>query len=499
MQQLTGLDSTFLNIETATTYGHIASLAIFDPSTTDTPATIDDIRDLLQERLHLLPPYRRRLVEVPFGIDHPYWIEDSEFDLDFHVRHLGLPAPGDASQLAAQVERIVARPLDRGKPLWELYVIEGLEGGLVAQLSKIHHCAIDGVSGAEVMTSLLDISPETRVVDPPDVPWAGEQKPSDLAMFGRGMASIATSPVRGMKLWLKTMRSMPTMAKSMGIDVAGPLGRLVPDRGDGVLSRAATTPPHTSFNGVIGPHRSFAYTSVPFAGVKAVKDANGVTVNDVILAVCAGALRNYLSDRDELPRDPLVAMVPVSVRTDESGELGNQVASMTTSLHTSIEDPIERLQAIHESMKIAKDTHNALPASLQQDFAQFSPPAVAARASRVVTRAAARQVVDLPYNVVISNVPGPQFPLYGMGAELLASYPVSTITDSSGLNITVQSYNGNLDFGVVGCSDLVPDVWKIVELLRAAIEELTATTSQTKPKKKSTKAAKATKVARAKK
>ncbi len=199
MQQLTGLDTTFLNIETPTTYGHIASLAIFDPSTGAAPATIDDIRALLEERMHLLAPYRRRLVEVPFGIDHPYWIEDPDFDLDFHLRHIGLPPPGNSTKLTELVERIVARPLDRRKPLWELYVIEGLENGYVAQLSKIHHSAIDGVGGAEIMASLLDISPEPRVVDPPEVPWKPDNEPSELEMFGRGMLSVARSPARGVE------------------------------------------------------------------------------------------------------------------------------------------------------------------------------------------------------------------------------------------------------------------------------------------------------------
>ncbi len=224
--------------------------------------------------------------------------------------------------------------------------------------------------------------------------------------------------------------------------------------------------------------------------MKKVKNAHGVTINDVILAMCATALRNYLDGRDELPDDPLIAMVPVSVRTEEqAGELGNQVASMTTSIHTDLENPLLRLQAIHESMMIAKDTHNAIPASLQQDIAQFSPPAVAGRASRLITRAAARRIVDLPYNVVISNVPGPQFPLYGMGAELVANYPVSTITDGSGLNFTVQSYNGNLDFGIIGCRDLVPDISDFVGLINDAIDELVkkSTTTKKSTKKKAAK------------
>jgi WS/DGAT/MGAT family acyltransferase len=187
MHQLTGLDTSFLNLETPTTYGHVSGLAIFDPSSASVPSTFEDVKRLIEERIHLLPPYRRRLVEVPFGLDHPYWIEDPDFDLDFHVRHMGLPAPGDARQLAEQVSRIVARPLDRTRPLWELYVIEGLEGGYVAQLTKIHHCAIDGVSGAELLTTLLDLTPEPRKVEAPRRAWRPEPVPTAVEMWARGM------------------------------------------------------------------------------------------------------------------------------------------------------------------------------------------------------------------------------------------------------------------------------------------------------------------------
>jgi len=185
VQQLTGLDTSFLNMETPTTYGHVCGLAIFDPSTAPGPVTFEDVRSLIQDRLHLLAPFRRRLVEVPFGIDHPYWIEDPDFDLDFHVRHIGLPPPGDARKLGEQVSRIVARPLDRTRPLWELYVIEGLEGGYTAQLTKIHHCAIDGVSGAEILTTLLDISPEPRKLEPQRRAWRPEPLPPALAQWFR--------------------------------------------------------------------------------------------------------------------------------------------------------------------------------------------------------------------------------------------------------------------------------------------------------------------------
>jgi len=476
MHQLSGLDTTFLNIETPTTYGHVCGLAVFDPSEADHPATLDDLKNLIRDRIHLLPPYRRRLVEVPFGLDQPYWIEDPDFDLDFHVRQLALPPPGDRYQLADQVARIVARPLDRNRPLWELYLIDGLEGGLSAQLTKIHHCAIDGVSGAEILGNLLDIEPTPRVVEPPGRKWTPDEEPSQAEMFMRGMLAVAATPRKGIRLGMKSVRHLPQLAESMGfgpLPGADTINRLTGRRKAEMLSQAATKPPRTSFNGRISAHRRFAFESFELARVKAVKSAFGVTVNDVIMAMCAGTLRRYLDAHDELPDAPLVAMVPVSVRSEEqSGTFGNQVASMTASLHTDIEGPAERLAAIHESMRIAKEKHQALPAEILQDFAQFTAPAIAARASRVIARAAVAELVDLPFNVVISNVPGPQFPLYGIGAKLIANYPVSAINDGVGLNMTVQSYNGSLDFGFIACRELVPDVWELIDHLGDSLEAL---------------------------
>jgi WS/DGAT/MGAT family acyltransferase len=228
-----------------------------------------------------------------------------------------------------------------------------------------------------------------------------------------------------------------------------------------------------SFNGRITPHRRWAYGSVSLDEVKEIKDKLGVTVNDVVMALCAGALRRYLLDLGELPADPLVAMVPVSVRSEEhSGTFGNQVSAMSASLHTHVDDPIERLKRIHESMRVAKEQHQALPATLLQDFAQFAPPAVAARAARVIARATVSNWVEPPFNVVISNVPGPQFPLYAVGARMVGNYPVSAINDGVGLNITVMSYNGSVDFGLLSCRELVTDIWDVMDHIRDSLLEL---------------------------
>jgi WS/DGAT/MGAT family acyltransferase len=482
MQQLTGLDTSFLNMETPTTYGHVSGLAVFDPSTASRRSTLDDVKNLIEERIHLLPPYRRRLVEVPLGLDHPYWIEDPDFDLDFHVRHIGLPPPGDRRQLGEQVSRIVARPLDRSRPLWELYLIEGLEGGYTAQLTKIHHCAIDGVSGAEMLATLLDVTPEPRTVDPPRRPWRPEPQPSQLEMLARGSWAVMGTPRKGFRLGRQAIRHLPALAATLGLgELPGSslLSRALGRKPDPMLSEAASPAPRTSFNDSITPHRRFAFGSLGLDDVKEIKNAFGVTVNDVVLALCSGALRRYLEERRELPADPLIAMVPVSVRTeDQRGTLGNQVSAMSASLHTHIADPVQRLECIHQSMRVAKEKHKALPANLLQDFAQFAPPAVAARAARVIARATVTNWIDVPFNVVISNVPGPQMPIYGLGARLVANYPVSAINDGIGLNITVQSYNGSLDFGIIACRELMPDVWDLMGYLTDALDELKGATKE---------------------
>jgi WS/DGAT/MGAT family acyltransferase len=279
-----------------------------------------------------------------------------------------------------------------------------------------------------------------------------------------------------MRVARQAVRHLPALSRSLGFGALpgeGLLDSVLGRKPDPMLSQETNPTPHTLFNGEITPHRRFAFGSLSLDEVKEIKKQRGVTVNDVIMALCAGSLRRYLEERRELPPEPLVAMVPVSVRTEEQkGTFGNQVSSMTASLHTHVSDPLQRLDRIHESMSIAKEQHKALPATLLQDFAQFAPPAVAARAARVIARAAVANWMDVPFNVVISNVPGPQFPLYGCGAKLVANYPVSAINDGIGLNITVQSYNGSLDFGIIACRELVPDVWDLIDYLGDSLQEL---------------------------
>ena len=472
MRQLTSLDSQFLALESARQTGHVGALAMLDPSTTPTGSLgCSDIQELIAGRLPLLPPLRWRLAEVPLGLDYPYWVDDSDFDLDFHVRELALPAPGDDRQLAEQAARIVSRPLDRARPLWELYLIHGHESGHVVMLTKIHHALIDGMSGAEIMGLLLDLTPEGREL--PDPPPPGDpRKASDLELLARGLMGVPRYPLR-------VLRSLPAAVPNIeetplaNLPGAGTLGRIggLARRvvgGDGQIpDRRRLVAPRTSFSGRISPHRRFAFGQLSLDEVKAVKNAHECTVNDVIVSICAGALRRWLIEHDELPPDPLVAQIPVSVRTDEQvGTYGNRIMLMSAPLHTEEGDPVERLQMTHDSLREMKERHRALPAELLQDANHFIPPAVFSRAAQLTFRLSTAAPIGRPtWNLVISNVPGPQFPLYCAGARLDANYPISVITDGMGLNITVMSYCGHLDFGIVADRDQMKDVWCLLDWL----------------------------------
>jgi WS/DGAT/MGAT family acyltransferase len=479
MRQLTSLDAQFLAMETARTYGHVGGFAVHDPTTTPSGTlTRADICRLVGERIHLLPPFRWKLANVPFGLDNPYWIEDADFDLDFHVRETAVPPPGGARQLGEQIARISSRPLDRSRPLWELYLVHGLEGGKVGILTKIHHAAVDGMSGAEIMSILLDSSPDGREVPPPDSE-CGESVPSQVEMLARGMLGMPRQPLRALRALPGALPGLDDVPTIRSLPLVGRVGRAAfqaqswarGSRDGGVLEHSAPRAPRTRFNGRITPHRRFAFGSLSLDKVKAIKNELGITVNDVVMALCATALREWLLERDELPRDPLVAMVPVSVRTEEErGTYGNRVSTMIVPIPTNEPDPRTRLMLMHDSMRAAKERHSALPANLMQDATQFIPPALMSRAARVVAELA--EVGTPPLNLVISNVPGPRDPLYLAGAQLVANYPVSVIMDGVGLNITVLSYQDHIDFGIVADRDQLDDGWPLMRKLSEALDEI---------------------------
>src|SRR4051794_30776926 len=481
LRQLTSLDAQFLALETPRQAGHVAGLAILDPSTAPGGTlALADLQHLLAERLPLLPPLRWRLAEVPLGLDYPYWVDDADFDLEYHVRELGLPAPGTDAQLAEQVARITSRPLDRARPLWELYLIHGLESGYTAMLTKIHHALIDGLSGAEIMGLLLDLAPEGRELPEPDESSNGTAgtPPGQLEMLGRGLIGVPRYPLRAVRALPRTLPNVEEVPAIFGgIPGAGTVGRISSRLqqalgGTPALPRPNIAAPKTSFNGRVSAHRRFTFGEMDLEQVKEVKHAYGCTVNDVIVSICAGAVRRWLVEHDELPEVPLVAQIPVSVRgQDQMGTFGNRILLMSAPLHTEIEDPEQRLRTTHESLKQMKDTHKALPAQLLQDATQFIPPAVFNRAARL-TFSLSTGVARPTWNLVISNVPGPQFPLYCAGAELKANYPVSVITDGMGLNITVMSYNGHLDWGIVADREQMQDVWCLLDWLNEGLDAL---------------------------
>ena len=479
MRQLTALDQQFLALEGPRHVGHVGGVAVLDPSTAPGGSmTLSDLQALIAERLPLLPPFRWRLAEVPFGLDYDYWIDDPDFDLDFHVRELALPPGAGDQQLAEQVARIFARPLDRARPLWEVYLIHGLPRGRVAVMTKIHHAVIDGMSGAEILGVLLDLSPEGRE-PPPPLSDPGDTKPGDLEMLARGALGLARYPLRlvgSIPRALPNVGEVPQLSAIPGLRAAGSLASTVQGalgRRGRVVGRKDLVPPRTPFNGRISAHRRFVFGQMSLDEVKAVKNHYGVTVNDVVVSICAGAVRRWLLEHDALPSEPLVAQIPVSVRTErQQGTYGNRILLMTAPLFSNEADPVRRLRATHEALAEMKERHKALPAELLQDANQFIPPAVFSRAARLTFSLASSSRGRPAWNLVISNVPGPQFPLYLAGARLEANYPVSVITDGMGLNITVMSYRGHLDFGIVADREQMPDVWKLMEWLRDALGEL---------------------------
>ncbi len=488
MRQLTSLDAQFLALETRRQTGHVASVAILDPSTTPTGTLgVADIEALITDRLPLLPPLRRRLLEVPLGLDYPYWIEDDDFDLHFHVREIGLPAPGTDEQLAEQVARIVSRPLDRGRPLWELYLVSGLQSGNLAMLTKIHHAVIDGLSGAEILGLLLDLTPEIRQIEPTG-PWGdNEPVPDELGLLLKGLKGAAGYPLRALRA---LPSALPNLEDTQFKVIPGmaPLGRVAQrvqqalSREDGAVQRTQLVAPKTSFSGRISAHRRFTFGQLSLDDVKTVKNAHGSTVNDVIVSLCAGAVRRWLIAHDELPDEPLVAQIPISVRTREQmGTYGNKIMLMAAPLMTNVADPVQRLARTHEALGDMKERHRALPADLLADANHFIPPAVFSRAARLTFGIATSRPGRPVWNCVISNVPGPQFPLYLAGARLEANYPVSVITHGMGLNITVMSYMGHLDVGIVADREQMPDVAEMMGWLREELELLMPAPAAPKP------------------
>lgn len=483
MQQLNGFDSAFLFMETPNAPMHIGSVAIFDPSTA--PAKIVRLKRIiktLEDRAHLAPYLRQRLVEVPFNADFPYWIRDETFDPEFHIRHIALPKPGDWRQLCIQIARLHSRPLDRAHPLWELYVIEGLDNvagipqGSFAFLSKTHHAAIDGTSSHDVGSALCDLTPEIRKI-PADKKWKADRHPSALELSLMAQQNNLMRPQRYLEFLQKTMPSWRKTLEVMSNGGADSSNRI----------------PRTRFNAVLSPHRVFEGVYFKLSDIKQIKNQVGGTVNDAVLGICAGAMRRYLIDKNELPEESLVTMCPINVRdpnTKKDG--GNQVVSMTVPLHTDITDPAKRLAAIKKSTSEAKELTSAVSAKSMLEAANFVPSQLSVLGARVAAEQGLANFVSPVANTVVTNVPGSPVPFYSNGAQFVRGWGLGPSVDGNGLFHSVGSHCNELTIGFACCRDMMPDPAFYAECLKQSMAELmqafnlqtksTSPAEQTKPK-----------------
>ncbi len=459
MERLSGLDASLLYLETSRMQLNVAFTIIFDPKTMPGGYDFNKIVALLANRAASEAAFRRRLVQVPFRLHHPLWVDDPEFDIVHHVRHVALPSPGNMRELGLMAGRIIATPLDRARPLWEAWVIEGLEGGLSALFMKFHHSAVDGVSGAGLMMQLLQEEPgEVSTQFPPPF-TTGERVPGEVELVAQALAAKLTRPRDLVRLLSRSVRSVRDIVKLR--------------REEGGDHTAPLAAPRTFFNTRIGSRRLAAFVRISLSDVKRIKRATGTTVNDVILAVCGGALRRYLVRRGALPVKPLTAMVPVSVRTDDQhGVVNNRVSGMWSTLATDREDPLERLAAIHENMKGAKEVLHAVGADMLQDWAEFAPQRTLNLAVRAYARLRFAERVAPIHNLIVSNVPGPRRTLYLAGARVEAITAMGPVMEDVGLNISLMSYRDQVDLSLLADGDLVPDLWDLAEAFEPALNEL---------------------------
>jgi WS/DGAT/MGAT family acyltransferase len=454
--RLTGLDSSFLHLERDAAHMHVAGCMVFDGEA----PTYDELAEQISSRLHLVPRYRQRLAFVPFNQGRPVWVDDPHFNIAFHVRHTALPNPGGEAQLKRLAGRVFSQALDRSRPLWEIWLVEGLSDDRFAMLSKTHHALVDGVSGVDIFTVLFDTSPDPMPVAPPDHEWVPRPVPTGAQLLADALLERTTVPaeiVRGVRATLRGPRH-----------VAARFGRAL--GGVSAVARAGLqAAPPSPLNVRIGPHRRFTWVRGDLQEFKAIKNALGGTVNDVVLAVVTGALGRYLRMRGEAT-DELVlrAMVPISVRADiERGALGNRVAAMWAPLPIGVTDPVQRLLTISRDMDGIKDSGQAVGAQVLTELSGFAPPTIMAQAARLQAR-------QRLFNLVVTNVPGPQFPLYMLGRELDAMFPMVPLAENQALGIAIMSYNGQLNFGLNADYDAMPDLEALADELHASIEELAA-------------------------
>ena len=466
MRQLQGMDASFVALETRNSPMHIGSLLIYNPETAPGGfVRFKDILNFFESRMQLSRTIRQRMVKVPFDLDYPYWIEDPDFDLEYHVRHVALPKPGDWRQLCIQAARIFARPLDLTRPPWEFTIVEGLDNidgvakGSYAMVTKVHHAAIDGMSGVDLLEAMHTLEPDAPPPETPDT-WQAEKIPSAVELLGRSYVSALANPMKQLEVAAKAAPGIANAIK----------GLAVKDFKVG----ADMVAPRCRFNRVISPNRVVEGRSVPLADIKAIRALSpGCKVNDVFLAIIGGAMRKYLLSKDDLPGRTLTAMAPISVRSkDEKGDMGNQVAAMIAPLGTHIEDPAERLAFVHDKTTNSKAMTEAMGARNMTEMSKVSPALFMALGAQLYTRLGLANRVSAPYSTVVTNVPGPPVSIYSSGARLESQMGLLCLTDGLGLGHVVQSYVDEATIAFTACRSLMPDPDFYARCIEESFEEL---------------------------
>ncbi|MCW2784339.1 MAG: wax ester/triacylglycerol synthase family O-acyltransferase [Marmoricola sp.] len=445
MERLSGLDASFLYLESSAQLMHVCGIIQLDPSTIPEDYSFGAFKADLAARISTIPDFRRKLKEVPLEIDHPVWVDDADFDINRHVHRLAVPSPGGPSELSKLCGHMAGIPLDRSRPLWEMWVIEGLDNGRIAIFTKMHHATVDGISGSNLVSYLCSLEPGAPLLDLTPMGEHYGSAPSDWELFGRGMLNNLGKPFQLVKLLAPT---------------TSVITKTIRRAREGTAMAAPLTAPRTSFNGNITGKRSVAYADMSLDRIKEIRHAvEGATVNDVVLSISGGALRRYLDERGELPESSLLASVPVSVHGTSTRTGGtNKVSSMFTKLGTDVADPVERLHQLAEANAHAKDHHKAIPADTLQEWAEFAAPRTFGLAVRAVAKLKLAEKGPVIHNLVISNVPGPPVPLYFMGAKILGFYPLGPVFHGAGLNITVMSTNGQMHVGLIACREAMPEI-----------------------------------------
>jgi len=472
LDRLSSIDASFLTNESSSSHMHVGAVLIFEGP----PPRYEDFLDHVRSRLDLVPRFRQKLVFPPFEAGRPLWADDPAFNLSYHVRHTALPSPGSEGQLRRLTGRVFSQALDRSKPLWEQWLVQGLERNRFALLSKTHHALVDGVAGVDISTVLFDVKPVPEPAEE-EREWVPNPEPSTVQLLARGVADVAAVPVKAAERLATAVQHPEAAARRVG-------------EGLEALSEVAwnfTNPaPEVPLNVEIGTHRRFIWARSELATFKRIKDALGGTVNDVVLAVVTGALRKWLDARGIRTEGlELRALVPVSIRAeDDRGQLGNRIAAMRGPLPVYVEDPVRRLQVVRKAMGELKQSKQALGAEVISRFNDFAPPTLLAQASRI-------NFSTRLFNLIVTNVPGPQIPLYVLGRELEEVFPVAFLPQNHALAIAIMSYNGRINFGLLADYDAMEDVEIISEGISESLEELLEAAKESEPKQQASEPAEA--------